>query len=76
MDVLVEVQEIVSNIMGHEPEEVKPESHFVDDLSVDSLDAIEIIMDVEDMFNIEICDEEMDSIHTVQEMVDCINKKI
>jgi acyl carrier protein len=75
MDVLQEVKDIVYDVLGYEPDEVKPDSHFVEDLCADSLDAIEIVMDVEDRFDIEIDDDEMDNLQTVKDMIDCINRK-
>ena len=49
------------------PEEVKPEASFVDDLGADSLDQVELVMALEEEFNIEISDEEAESIKTVQD---------
>lgn len=53
-------------------EDVKEESHFVDDLGADSLDAVEFIMALEEQFGLEIPDEEAEKIKTVKDAVDYI----
>jgi len=55
-------------------DEVKPESRFVEDLGADSLDVVEMIMALEEKFEIEIPDSEAENIKTVQDVVDYIEK--
>lgn len=54
----------------------KPEDRFVDDLGLDSLDVVEIIMECERDFNVEIPDEDADKIKTVGQVVDYLEKKL
>ncbi|MBR4355227.1 MAG: acyl carrier protein [Elusimicrobiaceae bacterium] len=70
------VQERVKNIiveqLGVEADQVKPEAQFVNDLGADSLDTVELIMALEDEFDIEIPDEKAEKIKTVGEAVSYI----
>lgn len=68
------VKEIVSNILGVDADEVTMESSFMDDLGADSLDVVELIMDLQDEFNLEIPDEEAEKIHTVGDVVEYIKE--
>lgn len=56
------------------PEKIKPSATFADDLGLDSLDAVEVVMAVEEEFSIEIPDPEADAIQTVQQAIDYIAK--
>ncbi len=70
------IQERVKNIiieqLGVEPEQVKPEAQFVNDLGADSLDTVELIMNLESEFDIEIPDEKAEKIKTVGEAIEYI----
>ena len=70
------VQERVKNIivdqLGVEADQVKPEAQFVNDLGADSLDTVELIMALEEEFDIEIPDEKAEKIKTVGEAVSYI----
>jgi acyl carrier protein len=55
--------------------EVKPEASFVDDLGADSLDLVELIMSMEEEFNVEISDEDAEKIVTVKDAMDYVAKK-
>ena len=68
------LKKIVIEQLGVDEEEVKPESSFVDDLNADSLDLVELIMSLEEEFGTEISDEDAESIRTVQDAVDYIEK--
>ena len=57
------------------PETITPDTTFVDDLGADSLDIFQIIMGIEEDFDIEIDNEEAEKITTVQDAVDQIQKK-
>ena len=61
---------------GAIPETVNAESNFVEDLRADSLDMIEIVMKVEDEFNIEIPDEDVENIKTVGQAIDYVAGKV
>ena len=74
---LDKVREIIVEQLGVEPDQVKPESNFVDDLGADSLDTVELIMSFEEEFGVEIPDTEDEKIKTVQDVINYIeaNKK-
>ena len=60
--------------MGVEADQVKPEAQFVNDLGADSLDTVELIMALEEEFDIEIPDEKAEKIKTVGEAIDYIQQ--
>lgn len=74
-DILGKVQKIVSEQLGVDEAEVKPEAHFANDLGADSLDTVELVMALEEEFDIEIPDEAAEGISTVQAAVDFIKEK-
>ncbi len=74
MSVFDRVRDIVVEELGVEPEEVTPAASFLDDLGADSLDIVELIMAFEEEFDIEIPDEDAESISTVQSAVDYIEE--
>jgi len=53
---------------------VHPKDRLVEDLKGDALDAIELVMSLEENFNIQIHDEEVDNIITVQDAINCVTK--
>jgi acyl carrier protein len=67
------VRKIVCEQLGVSDDEVNNDSSFVDDLGADSLDTVELVMALEEEFELEIADEEAEKISTVQEAVDYIN---
>jgi acyl carrier protein len=69
-----EVKEVIVEQLNVAPEEVKPEAKFVEDLGADSLDVVEMIMALEEKFEIEIPDSDAEKIQTVQDVVDYIEK--
>jgi len=66
------IQEIIASQLGVDAEEVTPEASFVDDLGADSLDTVELIMALEEEFDIEIPDEEAEKIATVSDAISYI----
>ncbi len=70
------LQEIIADVLNVQKEEIKPETTFVDDLGADSLDIFQIIMGIEEEFDIEIDNEEAEKIATVQDAVDQIKKAV
>ena len=69
-DIEQRVKKIVAEQLGVAEDEIKLESSFVDDLGADSLDTVELVMELEDEFEIEIPDEQAEKITTVQQAVD------
>ncbi len=69
-----EVKEVIVEQLNVSPDEVKPEANFVEDLGADSLDVVEMIMALEEKFEIEIPDSDAENIKTVQDVVDYIEK--
>ena len=56
-------------------EECVPEASFIDDLGADSLDLVELIMEMEETFSIQVADEELEKIRTVQDVIDFLRSK-
>ena len=75
-EILTKVQSIVSEQLSVDVSEVKSEANFANDLGADSLDTVELVMALEEEFDIEIPDEDAEKITTVQEAVDYINNKV
>ena len=69
---LIRLQTIVGNQLGIEPEKVKPTADFGKELGADSLDVIELVMAIEDEFEIEIEDIAASNIRTIQDALDYI----
>lgn len=69
------VKQIISEQLGVDEAEVRPEACLEDDLGADSLDTIEIVMAAEECFDIEIPDEDAQKIKTVGEAIDYIRKR-
>lgn len=67
------VKKIIVEQLGVKEEEVLLTASFVDDLGADSLDTVELVMALEDEFDLEIPDEDAEKITTVQSAVDYIN---
>ena len=67
------VKKIVSDQLGKSVDEKQSDSSFVDDLGADSLDTVELVMALEEEFDLEIADEDAEKISTVNEAVEYIN---
>ena len=74
MSTFDKVKEVIMDKLGIEDSKIESESSFVDDLGADSLDTVELIMQLEEEFGIEIPDEDAEKITTVQAAVDYIEK--
>ena len=71
-EILERLTKIRGEQLGVEEEIVKPEATFVEDLSADSLDIVELVMGIEDEFELEIPDQAAENIVTVQDVIDYI----
>jgi acyl carrier protein len=67
------VKKMIAEKLNVDPSEVVPEAKFVDDLGADSLDLVELIMTMEEEFDIEIPDEDQEKILSVKDAIDYIN---
>jgi acyl carrier protein len=67
------VKSIIADQLGVGADEIKPESSFIEDLGADSLDIVELVMAMEEEFEVEIPDEEAENIKTVGDAINYIN---
>lgn len=70
---LEQVKKIIVEKLGVKPEDVKEDSHFVNDLGADSLDVVEFVMEVEKVFDITVPDEEAAKLERVRDAVKYID---
>ena len=73
MSIEDKVKKIIAEKLSVDMEEVVPEASFVDDLGADSLDLVELIMSMEEEFDIDISDEDAEQIATVKDAIAYIN---
>jgi acyl carrier protein len=66
--------DIIANQLGVDKDIVTPEANIVDDLGADSLDVVELVMALEESFDMEIPDEDAENIRTVQNIFDYLGK--
>ena len=71
-EILAKIQEITADRLGVDESDVTPDASFREDLEADSLDLVELIMELEEQFGMEIPDEEAEKITTVEEAVDYV----
>lgn len=70
------LKKVIAEVLNVDPEEITMESTFMDDLGADSLDVFQIVMGIEEEFDIEIPAEEAENITTVEEAVELIKKAV
>lgn len=75
-EVFNKVQTIIAEQLGVEKDQVTKDASFANDLGADSLDTVELVMAIEEAFNIEIPDETAEKISNLQQAVDFINQKV
>jgi acyl carrier protein len=69
------VKQIIVDQLGVDADEVTPEAKFIEDLGADSLDTVELVMEFEEEFNIEIPDEDAEKMTTVGQAIEYLKKK-
>ncbi len=69
------IKDIIVEQLGVDAERIKPEASFIDDLGADSLDIVELIMAMEEEFDIEIPDEDAERLKTVNDVVKYLEGK-
>lgn len=75
-EVQSKLKDIVMDRLNAEEDQIKPEASFVEDLGADSLDIVELIMGIEEEFDIEIPDEDAEKLTTVGEAMEYVKKKL
>ncbi|MEO7996945.1 MAG: acyl carrier protein [Gemmatimonadaceae bacterium] len=70
------IKDIIEKELGVEREKLVPEASFIEDLGADSLDIVELVMEFEKEFNIDIPDEDAEKLRTVGDAVGYLNSKV
>lgn len=75
MSLSPKIKDIIVEQLSVDPEKVKPEASFIDDLGADSLDIVELVMAMEEEFDIEIPDEDAEKLKTVSDVTKYLETK-
>lgn len=75
-DISAEVKRIIKEQLDVDEKDIKPEATFIDDLGADSLGLVELVLAFEEVFEIDIPDEDTEKIRSVQDAIDYITKNI
>jgi acyl carrier protein len=75
MELNPKIKDIIVEQLGVDPAKVKPEASFIDDLGADSLDIVELVMAMEEEFDMEIPDEDAEKLRTVSDVMSFLQKK-
>ena len=75
-EIAEKIKQLLSDQLGVETDSIKEDSNFVTEFNADSLDAVEIIMEIEDLFNIKVDDKEAELITTTKGLVDLVENKL
>ena len=70
------LRKIIAEQLSVDEEEVVPEASFIEDLNADSLDLVELIMTLEEEFDVKISDEDAENIRTVQDAIDYLQEHL
>jgi acyl carrier protein len=74
-DIQQKITKVIVEKLGVTEDQVKPEASFIDDLGADSLDTVELVMALEDEFDIEIPDEAAEKLKKVQDVINYVSSK-
>jgi len=75
-EILEKVVQIVGDQMGVDQAEISADTSFIDDLNADSLDTVELVMELEDEFDMSIPDEEAEKLKTIGDAVEYVEKQL
>ena len=75
-DIVEDVKKIIEDKLGVNTEQITMEASFIDDLGADSLDQVELVMDFEDKFEVDIPDEDAEKLRTVGEAVKYLEERL
>lgn len=75
-DIIEDVKKIIEDKLGVNAEQITMEASFIDDLGADSLDQVELVMDFEDKFEVDIPDEDAEKMRTVGEAIEYLKKRL
>ena len=70
------VYEIIEKKLSVNPEQITPEASFTEDLGADSLDTVELVMDLEEQFNLTLPEEDQEKLRTVQDAIDYLEANL
>ncbi len=76
MDRLEEIKRFIQEILGAEPDTITGETNFEEDLNADSLDLVELAMAIEDHYGIEVSDDDLAKIKTVDDILQVLEKHL
>jgi acyl carrier protein len=74
MAIIDELKEIIADKLSVDPADIKPESHFIDDLGADSLDLADLVMEIEEKYEVDFANEDQDQFQTVGDVSKAIEK--
>ena len=75
-DIQQKVIDLIVDQLGVDADSVTPDAHFIDDLGADSLDTVELVMAFEEEFDLEIPDEDAESLETVRDASEYLSKRL
>lgn len=75
MSIFEKIQGMIADELSLQKDSIKLESRLAEDLAIDSIDAVQLVMELENEFGITISDDELKNLKTVKDLVDCIEKQ-
>ncbi|MGH0035193.1 MAG: acyl carrier protein [Myxococcota bacterium] len=75
-ELIERVHSLVSEQLGVDRDDVRPDANILDDLGADSLDVVELVMSIEEAFDLEIPDEDVEGMRTIADVESYVTKKL
>ncbi|HEX5094764.1 MAG TPA: acyl carrier protein [Acidimicrobiia bacterium] len=75
-DALTTIREVAAEVLSVEPDKVTEEARFKEDLDADSLDLVELVMGLEERFDIEVPEDDLEGVTTIGQAVDLVLAKV